>query len=116
MFATERLEPREAGWLLPTMGCVPASMDPVRAEAAIKGAGLAVEKRIVLGTEWGEYGQEQAGKPARKLLHAGRLLRDPARFIDEFGDENYEIALGDALWHVYRLIGKLSDRVYVLRK
>jgi hypothetical protein len=28
----------------------------------------------------------------------------------------HDIALGDCLWHVYRLIGKLSDRIYLLSK
>jgi ubiquinone/menaquinone biosynthesis C-methylase UbiE len=114
MFATDSLEPREAAFLLPTMGCVPASMTPETTERAIRAAGLGIEQHIVLGPEWGEFGQEQTGKPARKLLHAGRLLRDRDRFVRHYGQENYDIALGDCLWHVYRLIGKLSDRVYVL--
>ena len=114
-FATERLEPAEAAFLLPTMGCFAASMDPAHTETAIGAAGLDIERCIVLGTEWGEFDQEQTGKPGRKLLHAGRLLRDPDRYVARFGRANYDIALGDCLWHVYRLIGKLSGRVYVLR-
>lgn len=114
MFVTDRLEPREAAWLLPTMGCVPANMRPEYPEAAIRAAGLRIDKCRVLGTEWGEYGQEQTGRGGRKLLHAARLLRDPDRYIKQYGQENYDIALGDCLWHVYRLIGKLSDCVYVL--
>jgi SAM-dependent methyltransferase len=114
MFTTDSLEPREAGFLLPTMGCVPESMEPETTDRAIRAAGLEIEQCIVLGPEWGEFGQEQSGKPARKLLHAGRLLRQRERFVRRYGQENYNIALGDCLWHVYRLIGKLSDRVYVL--
>ncbi len=114
MFATDRLEPGESAWLLPTMACVPESMQPERTEAAIRAAGLQIDRCLVLGTEWGEYGQERTGKGARKLLHAARLLRDPGRYIEEYGQENYDVALGDCLWHVYRLIGKLSDRVYLL--
>jgi ubiquinone/menaquinone biosynthesis C-methylase UbiE len=114
MFATELLEPREAAWLLPTMGCFAASMDPAHSEAAIAAAGLTVESCLVLGPEWGEFDQERTGKPGRKLLHAGRLLRDRNRYIEQFGQENYDIALGDCLWHVYRLVGKLSGRIYVL--
>ncbi|MBA4179251.1 MAG: hypothetical protein C0506_01545 [Anaerolinea sp.] len=114
MFATDRLEPREASWLLPTMGCVPANMQPDYTEAAIQAAGLQIDRCIVLGTEWGEHGQESTGKGGRKLLHSARLLRDPNRYIQQYGRENYDIALGDCLWHIYRLIGKLSDHVYVL--
>ena len=50
----------------------------------------------------------------RHLLHAARLLRDPERYIARFGKQNYDIKLGDCLWHIYRMIGKLSGRVYLL--
>lgn len=114
MFSTDKLEPGEAAWLLPTMGCVEANMRPEYAEAAMQNAGLRIEERIVLGTEWGEYGEERSSKGTRNLLHAARLLNDPNRYVEQFGQDNYDIALGDCLWHVYRLIGKLSDRVYLL--
>jgi SAM-dependent methyltransferase len=116
MFATDRLEPREAAWLLPTMGCVTGNMRPEHTEAAIRAAGLHVDRCIVLGTEWGEYGQEHSGKGGRKLLHAARLLRDPDRYVAAFGRTAYEIMLGDCLWHVYRMIGKLSSQVWVLSR
>ena len=114
MFATDLLEPREAERLLPVMRCVATSMLPVNTEAAIQKAGLQVDRRIVLGAEWGEYDQENSGRPARQLLHAARLLRDPDRYVQRFGQTNYDVALGDCLWHVYRMIGKLSSRIYLL--
>jgi hypothetical protein len=43
-----------------------------------------------------------------------RLLHDPDRYIERFGRRNYELKLADCLWHVYRLVGKLSSRIYVL--
>jgi SAM-dependent methyltransferase len=116
MFVTDRLGPAEAEWLLPVMGCFAASMRVDRSEAAIRSAGLTIERCEVLGTEWGEHAEESTGKGARMLIHAARLLRDPERYIRRYGNENYDIALGDSLWHVYRLIGKLSGRVYLLRK
>ncbi|ADD43585.1 class I SAM-dependent methyltransferase [Stackebrandtia nassauensis] len=116
MFATDTLEPNEAAWLFSTMGCIPSSMDPTRSEAAMMASGLSIERRLVLGTQWGERGQETTGKGGRKLLHAARLLREPERYVSRYGRSNYDIALGDCLWHVYRLIGKLSDRVYRLRR
>lgn len=116
MFATGLLEPREADRVLIVLGCVPASMAPANTESAIREAGLTVARRIVLGTEWGEYDQEHSGKPARQLLHAARLLRDPDRYVQRYGHDNYDIALADCLWHVYRMIGKLSGRVYLLTR
>ena len=116
MFTTELLDPREAEFLLPTMGCVPESMKPDVVERAIGGAGLRIEECHVLGTEWGEFGQEQTGRGATKLIRAARLLRDPQRYIDRFGQANYDSALGDNHGHVWRMIGKLSDRVYVFAR
>jgi SAM-dependent methyltransferase len=114
MFATSLLEPGEAAFLLPVMGCSPAAMRPENTEAAISDAGLRIDRCVLLGTEWGEYAQEHARHPGRHLLHAARLIRDPDRYIPRFGKENYDIKLGDCLWHIYRMIGKLSGRMYLL--
>ncbi len=114
MFATRALEPGEAAFLLPVLGCSAAAMRPENTEAAIAGAGLRVDRRVILGTQWGEYAQEHGPQPGRHLLHAARLIRDPDRYISRFGKENYDIKVGDCLWHVYRMIGKLSGRVYLL--
>ena len=114
MFAGKRIEPREAEWLWSTMGVVPTSADPARTDAAIAAAGLRVDERIELTTEWGEWAEEQSGKGGRRLLHAARLLRDPERYAAQFGRAAYELMLGDCLWHVYAMIGKLDRRVYLL--
>jgi SAM-dependent methyltransferase len=113
MFATSLLEPGEAAFLLPVMGCWASAMRPENTEAAIIGAGLLIDRCIVLGSEWGEYYQEHA-PDRRYLLHAARLLRHPEPYVARFGKQNYDIKLGDCLWHIYRMIGKLSGRVYVL--
>jgi hypothetical protein len=116
MFGTDRLEPREAQWLFSTMGVVPSSADPRRTENAIDRAGLRIDECVELGTEWGEYAEENHGAVGRKILYAARLLRDPQRYIARFRSSAYNIMLGDCLWHVYRMIDKLSPRVYVLSK
>ncbi len=114
MFATSLLEPGEAAFLLPVMGCSASAMRPENSEASIKAAGLRTDGCVVLGSEWGEHNWEHAPERCRHLLHAARLLRDPERYIALFGKRNYDIKLGDCLWHVYRMIGKLSGRVYLL--
>jgi SAM-dependent methyltransferase len=114
-FAGPRLEPREAAWLWGTLGVVPASAEPSRAEAAISASGLRVDESIDL-SEWGESAEETSGKGGRRLLWASRLLRDPQRYLDRFGQAAYETMLADCLWHVYGMIGKLDRRAYVLTK
>jgi SAM-dependent methyltransferase len=116
MLAGPRLEPREAAWLWRTLGVVPTSADPERVDAAVATSGLRVDERIDLGTEWGEWAEEQNGRPARALLHVARLLRDPQRYVARFGQEAYDLMLGDCLWQVYAMIGKLQRRVYVLSR
>jgi SAM-dependent methyltransferase len=115
MFYTDQMEAGEFARSLP-VGVPPANVRPEAVEATMKGAGLQVETCIVVGSEWGEYAQEQTGIGARMLLHAARLQRDPDRYIQRYGKENYDIALADSFWHVYRLIGKISYRVYLLSR
>lgn len=115
MFGTHRLEPREAAWLWRTMGVVPANADPAHIEAAFGSAGLRAKECVILGGEWGEAGQEARGSGGRRLVHASRLLRDPERYISQFGQASYDVMLGDCLWHIYGMIGKLSARIYLLQ-
>jgi len=114
MFNGDRLEPREAArqW---TRDVVLANADHKHVEAAFGAAGFQIDECIELTSEGGEYAQEERGEPGRRLLHAARLLRAPERYIVQFGQTAYDIMLGDCLWHVYRMIGKLSARVYLLK-
>jgi SAM-dependent methyltransferase len=107
---TDRLEPREAN-LLGVLG----RFDTGRMEGAIGGAGFELEEFIELGSEIGEHIEEATGEAGRRLLHAARLLRAPERYVERFGQRAYEIMLADCFWHVYRMIGKLSGRIYLLR-
>jgi SAM-dependent methyltransferase len=116
MFGTPLLEPREAAWLWGTMGVVPASADPARTEEAIAAAGLRVDQRVVVGTEWGEWAAEHRGQGDSKLLHTSRLLRGREGYVARFGQAAYDMMLGDCLWHIYAMIGKLERRVYVLSR
>jgi SAM-dependent methyltransferase len=84
MFATDRLEPREAAEIYGPLGCVASSMVPERTELVVESAGFRVEDCIVLGTEWGEFFEEASGKAGRLLLHAGRLIRDPDRYVGSY--------------------------------
>ncbi len=115
LFNTERLEPMEAERMWTSQAVVPANADHKRVEAAFGAAGFELEQDIELKSEGGEFAQEDRGEPGRRLLHAARLLREPERYIARFGQANYGIMLGDCFWHIYRMIGKLSGRIYVLR-
>lgn len=115
-FGTDQLEPREADWFWSTMGIVPTAADRACTDAAISAAGLRIDDSIDLSGDWGQWAEEQLGKSSRRLLYASRLLSDPQRYVAQFGPEAYQIMLGDCLWHVYGMIGKLERRVYLLSK
>jgi SAM-dependent methyltransferase len=110
---TERLAAAEATGVLASLGDHP-SFDEIG--AAVQATGLRVDERIVLAGEGGEWGEERHGTPGRRLLHAARLLRDPERYVARFGRTNYEIMLGDCLWHVHRMTGGLSGSIWVLSR
>ena len=84
------------------------TLRPAEIDAALVRNGLTIDERFDFGGEWAERSQEQEGTPAQRLLFASRLLRQPDRYISQFGQDHYDIMLGDCLWHVYRMIGKLT--------
>jgi SAM-dependent methyltransferase len=92
------------------------SIRPEGMAAAIARAGLAVRERVDFMGEWGEYAQEQRGEPARRLVHASRLLRDPDRYVAEFGREHYDTMLTDCFWHVERMLGRLTGVAFVIQR
>lgn len=89
---------------------------PAQIERALVGAGLLIDERIDYASEWGERGQEAEGVAGGRLLYAARLIREPDRYIEQFGQESYDIMLGDCLWHVYRMLGKLVGYACVFTK
>jgi SAM-dependent methyltransferase len=117
MTATDQLTPAEAARLWPPIGAYASSVDPQRFEAAIAAGGLRIGQCIQLGGEWRERDEEDgAGRTRRQLLHISRLLRNRPAYQERFGADAYEAMLGNCLWGVYQMIGKLNPRVYVLRR
>jgi SAM-dependent methyltransferase len=116
LVGTDRLEPREADWLWRTMGVVPRNTDASYIESAYAAVGFDLVERVELRSEWMEHNEETKGAVSRQVLHAARLLRSPETYLAQFGQRNYDVMLGDCLWHIYQMIGKLSPRIYLLRK
>jgi SAM-dependent methyltransferase len=114
-FAGPRFEPGDMAWWQGALGAPATNADPRHIEEAADAAGLRIARQIELAGEFGERAQEDRDEGGRRLVHASRLLRAPERYIERFGRTAYEIMLGDCLWHVYRMIGKLSGRIYLLQ-
>lgn len=126
MFATPWLEPAEAYRLWPPLAVVARNTDRAAFERAVADAGLRIERRDELASEWREFLEEGdaaaetarragQGRTARQMLWAARLLRRPEHYRAAIGDRDYAVELANCLWGVYQMIGKLSPAIYVLR-
>jgi ubiquinone/menaquinone biosynthesis C-methylase UbiE len=116
-FATELLEPREAERLFRAMAIVPANMDDAFFEATARAAGLSIELKDAIDSEWRErWVEEGSRKELDALLKLARMRRNRDALVARFGEARYEAAFGGALWGIYQLLGKLRPTVYLLRR
>ena len=116
VFATERLEPREAAMMHGALGNVPEHMVEARVEAAFAQAGLHVAVKDVVGTEWREFEEERERPASQELLELARLRRNREGLVTEFGERMVSIAEASAHWLPYILLGKLLPVMYVLER
>lgn len=115
-FATELFEPREAVMIHGPPGNVQANLDEDVVEAAFQRAGLVVDRKEVIGTEWREYEEERTSPVSRNLLRLARLRRRRKEIVEEYGQELYELAQASLQWTAYQLLGKLRPTMYVLKR
>jgi ubiquinone/menaquinone biosynthesis C-methylase UbiE len=115
VFATPRLEPREAAALNEPLGNVSRNLDRPTVEAAFEHAGFRVERVDDIGTEFREYEEERSQPVSESLLRLARLRRGRAEVISRFGNEKYDLWEASLQWLAYLLLGKLEPVVYVLR-
>jgi ubiquinone/menaquinone biosynthesis C-methylase UbiE len=115
-FATDLMEPREAACLYEPLSVVPENMSSAYMEEAFQDAGFQISSRDPIGGEWIEYLEEHEGRTLKMLLRVSRMMRASERFVAEFGQSAYDVALALYVWNIYLLLGKLSSSVYVLNK
>jgi len=115
VFATPMLFPEELRQLCADTATVPERLSANDFEANVAAAGFSIASLEVLGSEHVEASQE-AGTAPNYLLQISRLRRAKDSLIEELGEMPYRVMYGNALWSIYRLIGKLESRIYVLRR
>jgi ubiquinone/menaquinone biosynthesis C-methylase UbiE len=113
-FATERLSPQEAELLNRHLGNVPGNLVERNVEDAFAAAGLTIERKDVVGTEWREYLEERIRPASRALLRLSRLRRQREDLIAQMGRDIYEHVEANLHWEVFQFLGKLVPTVYVL--
>jgi cyclopropane fatty-acyl-phospholipid synthase-like methyltransferase len=114
VFATPLLYPEEAQQLCEDGAMVPERLSATDFESTVAATGFAVESVEILGSEFVEASQE-AGTAPNYLLQVSRLRRAKQQLLDELGEVAYRAMYTNALWSIYRLIGKLESRIYILR-
>ena len=93
---------------------MPERLDGELFERIVQETGFTIEVVDRVASEWLEATLE--GEDGEKrLLRAARLNRDRQRFVAEMGVVPFRVVEGNNLWTIYRMIGKLEDRVYVIR-
>jgi SAM-dependent methyltransferase len=115
IFATPRLEPREAEAINRPLGNVLRNLDRATVETAFGQAGFRIERAEKIGTEFREHEEERSQPVSDSLLRLARLRRRSAEVIDRFGSDKYDVWEASLQWLAYLLLGKLEPVAYVLR-
>jgi SAM-dependent methyltransferase len=115
VFATPRLEPREAAAVHRPLGTVPQNLERAWVEDAFDQAGFRVEHVAEIGTEFREYDEERTRPVSESLLRLARLRRRREEVIERFGRDKYELWEASLHWLAYLLMGKVEPVAYVLR-
>ena len=113
-FATDGLSAQEVDLLNCHLGNVPRNLVERNVEDAFAGAGLTIERKDVVGTEWREYLEERTRPASRALLRLSRLRRRREELIEQTGRDIYDHVEANLHWEVVQFLGKLVPTVYVL--
>jgi SAM-dependent methyltransferase len=116
VFASDLLSEEEAELFARTLADVPANLDERTVEHAFEDAGLLVERKEIVGSEWREYEEERSQPVSQALLQLSRLRRQREEVIEQAGLEIYEHVEAHLHWLVFIFLGKLVPTIYVLRR
>jgi SAM-dependent methyltransferase len=112
--ATARLETKERDALFTALGIDPGGMDAATIEREAARAGLEVQQRVTVGSQWLQHRLE-TDPTAFDLLSLARLTEWPERYIAAWGETWYQRILGWHQWPIYQALGKLEGRIWVFR-
>ena len=116
-FAGEHLEPAEATRMFAALSIVPENMSTIAFQETAEQAGLSIEVKDIIASEWRENWIENDDLSiATDLLKIARMRRAEDELVERIGRGRYEAELAVRLWGVYQLLGKLVPVAYLLRK
>lgn len=115
VFVTDLLAPQELAMLERHLGNVSSNLVERNVEEAFDSAGLAIERKDAIGTEYKEHTEERTQPGSRTLLRIARLRRLRRSLIESHGEDIYSHVEANLHWEVFQFLGKLQPAVYVLR-
>jgi len=112
-FGTPLLEPIEKARLCADLATVPERLSIEVFEDSVRRAGFRIQAIDPLGSEWLEsFLEREDGE--KRLLRAARMQRAKDEIVAEVGVAAFRVMEANNLWTIYRMIGKLEERVYSL--
>lgn len=115
VFATGQLAPEEFELLERHMGNVSSNLVERHVEKAFGDAGLEIERKEAIGTEFKEYAEERTQPGSRTLLRIARLRRLRESIVKNHGEDIYNHVEANLHWEVFQFLGKLQPTAYVLK-
>jgi ubiquinone/menaquinone biosynthesis C-methylase UbiE len=115
VFVTDLLAPQEFEMLERHMGNVSSNLVERNVEEAFDRAGLTIERKDAIGTEYMEYAEERTQGASRTLLRIARLHRLRRSVVESHGQDIYNHVDANLHWEVFQFLGKLQPTVYLLR-
>jgi len=116
VFVTDLLTPQEFALLERHLGNVSSNLVERNVEEAFVSAGLAIERKDAIGTEYKEHAEERTQPASRTLLRIARLRRLRTSLIESHGEDVYNHVEANLHWELFQFLGKLQPTVYVLTR
>jgi SAM-dependent methyltransferase len=113
VFETPLLEPGEKARICADLATVPERLSIEAFEDSVRRAGFTIQAIDPIGSEWSEsFLEREDGE--KRLLRAARMRRNKHDIVAKVGVAPYRVMQANNLWTIYRMIGKLEERLYTL--
>jgi len=113
VFETPLLEPAEKARICADLATVPDRLSVEIFEESVRRAGFSIQAIDPIGSEWLESLLEKE-HGEKRLLRAARMRRSRQDIVATVGVPAYRVMQANNLWTIYRMIGKLEERLYTL--
>jgi ubiquinone/menaquinone biosynthesis C-methylase UbiE len=113
VFGTPLLESAEKVRICADPATVPERLSIEVFEDSVRRAGFAIQALDPIGSEWLEsFLEREDGE--KRLLRAARMQRARDDIVAKVGVAPFRVLQANNLWTIYRMIGKLEERLYSL--